>query len=169
MTPITATTPTLALPPMPNLHVDNHMVDTPQEPHSAHNHLIFIQTHAISSIRSSNQMGCFPITYNRGNVMLLSSTSLMQTTSIQSPSRTVQKKNYYAPTAKTTKLTLRGFKPLLHKLDNETSHKVEQFVSSQQTHLQYTSPDNHCTNPRITSLQALQASPSPSPSQTGVN
>ena len=42
---------------------------------------------------------------------------------------------------------MRGFKPLLHKMDNETSHEVEKFIQAQQTRLQYTSPDMHCTNP----------------------
>ena len=31
-------------------------------------------------------------------------------------------------------------------MDNETSHKVENFIRSQQTHLQYTPPNIHCTN-----------------------
>ena len=44
-------------------------------------------------------------------------------------------------------LVLRGFTPQLHKLDNETSHEVEAFIRSQHTHLQYTPPDMHCTNP----------------------
>ena len=42
---------------------------------------------------------------------------------------------------------VRGFKPLLHKMDNETSHKVEKFIQGQNTCLQYTPPDMHHTNP----------------------
>jgi hypothetical protein len=44
-------------------------------------------------------------------------------------------------------LSVRGFKPLLHKMDNETSHEVEKFIQGQQTRLQYTPPDMHRTNP----------------------
>ncbi len=43
-------------------------------------------------------------------------------------------------------LTCCGFKPLLHKMDNETSKDVEDFIKSQQTTLQYTPPDIHHTN-----------------------
>jgi hypothetical protein len=43
-------------------------------------------------------------------------------------------------------LTLPGFKPLLHKLNNETSKDIEMFVPTKQTHIQYTPMDNHCTS-----------------------
>ncbi len=42
--------------------------------------------------------------------------------------------------------TFRGFKPLLHKLHNETSRDVQTFVATKQTHIQYTPPDIHHTN-----------------------
>ncbi len=35
-------------------------------------------------------------------------------------------------------LTLRGFKPLLHKLDNKTSKDVKAFVATEETCIQYT-------------------------------
>jgi hypothetical protein len=38
-------------------------------------------------------------------------------------------------------LTHRGFKPLLHKLDNKTSKDVKAFVATEQTCIQYT-PSN---------------------------
>ena len=41
---------------------------------------------------------------------------------------------------------LRGFKPLLHKMDYKTSQEVENFVQLQQTRLQYTPPNIHHTN-----------------------
>ena len=44
-------------------------------------------------------------------------------------------------------LMARGFKPLLHKLGNETSCNVEDFVTTKQTCIQYTPPDIHRTNP----------------------
>ena len=46
-----------------------------------------------------------------------------------------------------TPVALQGFKPLLHKMNNETSHTVENFIQSQQNCLQYTLLDMHCTNP----------------------
>ena len=44
-------------------------------------------------------------------------------------------------------LTTRGYQPLLHKLDNETSHDVKAFIVAEQVKIQYTPPDMHCTNP----------------------
>jgi len=39
---------------------------------------------------------------------------------------------------------VRGFKPELHRMDNETSGEVEDFIASQQTNLQYSPPGRHC-------------------------
>ena len=47
----------------------------------------------------------------------------------------------------------RGFKHQLHKMDNETSKDVEEFIASQQTIQQYTPPDMHRTNTAERSLQ----------------
>ena len=38
----------------------------------------------------------------------------------------------------------RGFSPTLHRMDNETSSKVEEFIKSQQTGVQYSAPGRHC-------------------------
>ena len=38
----------------------------------------------------------------------------------------------------------RGFKPDLHRMDNETSGEVEEFITSQRTDLQYSPPGRHC-------------------------
>ena len=52
-----------------------------------------------------------------------------------------------SPESEMGHIVLRGFKPLLPKLDIETSHEVEAFICSRHTHLQYTPPDMHRTNP----------------------
>ena len=41
----------------------------------------------------------------------------------------------------------RGYKPKLHKMDNETSKDVKNFIATQQTKQQYTPPDMYRTNP----------------------
>ena len=41
---------------------------------------------------------------------------------------------------------VRGYRPQLHKLDNETSHDVEDFITDQQAKIQYTPVDMHRTN-----------------------
>ena len=38
----------------------------------------------------------------------------------------------------------RGFTPTLHRMDNETSKEVEEFIASQQVGLQYSAPGRHC-------------------------
>jgi hypothetical protein len=50
-------------------------------------------------------------------------------------------------------LTTRGYQPLLHKLDNETSHDVKAFIVAEQVKIQYTPPDMHCTNPAKRAVQ----------------
>ncbi len=50
-------------------------------------------------------------------------------------------------------LTACGYRPLLHKLDNETSHNVKAFIMAEQVKIQYTPPDMHCTNPAKRAVQ----------------
>ncbi len=145
-TPITAPTP--ALPPIPNLYINNHMIDTPQEPCNAHTPLVFMQKHAISGITSSEQTGHFPITSNQGNANIFIFYIFDANYICSVPIKNHLKGELLRAYHNTYKwMTLQDFKPLLHKQDNEISQKVEQFLLSQQTHLQYTPPDIHCTNP----------------------
>ena len=51
----------------------------------------------------------------------------------------------------------RGFKPRLHKLDNETSQEVEKFIRQQCATFQYTPPDMHRTNPAERAIQTYKA------------
>ena len=51
----------------------------------------------------------------------------------------------------------RGFKPKLHKLDNETSKDVEEFIASQGTEIQYTPPDMHRANPVKRAIQTWKS------------
>jgi len=43
----------------------------------------------------------------------------------------------------------KGFKPQLHKLENETSKDVEASIASQNTSMQYSPPDMYRTNEGI--------------------
>ena len=38
----------------------------------------------------------------------------------------------------------RGFKPILHRMDNETSELVEDFIKEQNAEVQYAAPESHC-------------------------
>ena len=43
-------------------------------------------------------------------------------------------------------LRVQGYQPQLHKRDNETSKDVKKFIAEQQSKVQYTLADIHCTN-----------------------
>ena len=51
----------------------------------------------------------------------------------------------------------RGFKPQLHKMDNETTEDIEDFIAIQQTYQQYTPPDMHRANPAERSIQTYKS------------
>ena len=51
----------------------------------------------------------------------------------------------------------RGFEPRLHKMDNETSKDVEDFIAIQNTQQQYTPPNSHRTNPAERALQTYKS------------
>ena len=53
--------------------------------------------------------------------------------------------------------TQRGYKPKVHKLDNETSKEVEAFISEQQAEIQYTPPDMHRSNPAERAIQTWKS------------
>jgi len=133
---------------MPGLHIDDHMTNAPQAPLNVCTNHVFMQIHAIDGVISSDQTGRFPITSNRGNayvvVFYIYDANYIRTVPIKSRLKEELLRAYHEVYEW---LALRGFKPLLHKMDNETSHEVEKFIHGQQTHLQYTPPDMHRTNP----------------------
>jgi hypothetical protein len=49
--------------------------------------------------------------------------------------------------------TTKGYKPTLHKLDNESSRDLKEWISEQQTKLQFTPPDMHRTNAAEKAIQ----------------
>jgi len=142
-------TPTsTTIPTMPNLHTDDHIAKAPQAPLNARTNHVFMQVHAIDGVIFSNQTGRFPITSNRGKayivVFYVYDANYIHSIPIKSRSKEVLLRAYHEVYEW---LLVRGFKPLLHKMDNETLHEVEKFIQGQQTCLQYTPPDMHCTNP----------------------
>jgi hypothetical protein len=103
--------------------------------------------HAIDGVVSSNQTGRFPITSNRGNayvvVFYVYDANYIRSVPIKSRSKEELLRAYQETYEW---LLMWGFKPLLHKMDNETLHEVEKFIQAQQTRIQYTLPDMHRTN-----------------------
>jgi hypothetical protein len=117
------------IPTMPNLHMDDHMAEAPQVPLNARTNHVFMQVHAIKGVISSNQTGRFPITSNRGNtyivVFYVYDANYIRSIPIKSRPKEELLRAYHEVYGW---LSVRGFKPLLHKMDNETSHEVEQFI-----------------------------------------
>jgi hypothetical protein len=140
-------TPT-TMPTMPGRHIDDHMADAPQTLLNVRTNHVFMQIHAIDGVISSDQTGRFPITSNRGNayvvVFYIYDANYIRSVPIKSRSKEELLRAYHEVYEW---LSMRGFKPLLHKMDNETLHEVEKFIQGQQTRLQYTPPDMHRTNP----------------------
>jgi hypothetical protein len=97
---------------------------------------------------SSNQSGCFPITSNQGNTYValfyVYNPNYIKSVPIKNRSKEELLRAY---TEVYAWLTACGYRPLLHKLDNETSRNVKAFIAAEQVKIQYTPPDMHRTNP----------------------
>ena len=82
--------------------------------------------HAIAGIISSNQTGKFSITSNRGNayvvVFYVYNANYICSIPIKSQSKEELLRAYHKVYEG---LLVHGFKPILHKMENETSHKVK--------------------------------------------
>jgi hypothetical protein len=109
--------------------------------------LVFMVIHNITELVFSNQTSRFPITSNRGHVHLnffyIYDANFIE--SIPIKNRTKQEVlRAYQITYKY--LSSCRFKARLHKMDNETSKDVKDFIQSRQTSLQYTPLDIHHTN-----------------------
>jgi hypothetical protein len=119
-----------------------------QEPFNTCTHLVFMTIIKISGTLFSNQLGRFPITYNRGNkyivIFYIYDANFVKSVPIKSRSKEELLQAYRLVYAY---LTAWGFKLQLHKIDNKTSHNVETFIRKENTCLQYTPPAIHCTNP----------------------
>ncbi len=95
----------------------------------------------------SNQLGRFPITYNRGNkyvaIFYVYDANFVKSVPIKSQSKEELLRAYPLVHAY---LTARGFKPQIHKMDSKISHDIKTFIHEDNTRLQYTQPDIHRTN-----------------------
>lgn len=114
---------------MPNLHNNDCMAKAPQETLNMCTHLVFMHTHAINGATSSDQTGWFPITSNRGNAYIVVLYVFDANYICLVPIKNRLKDELMCAYRETYEwLTLWGFKPLLHKMDNETSHEVKNFI-----------------------------------------
>jgi hypothetical protein len=116
--------------------------------------LVFMVIHDISGKVFTNQTGQFPLTSNRGNAYLvifyIYDANFIASIPIKNQTKEELLRAYQITYEY---LARRGFKPRLHKMDNETSNNVKEFIASQNTNLQYTPPDIHCTNSAERAIQ----------------
>ena len=96
---------------------------------------------------TTDQTGRFPVTSNRGHsylvIFYVYDANFIASVPIKNRTKEELLRAY---TSTYDMLTRRGFKPTLHKMDNETSKDVKDFIQSQHVALQYTPPDIHHTN-----------------------
>ena len=119
-----------------------------QAPGNDKTHLVFMTLAEVDGQLFTDQTGRFPVTSNRGNnyivIFCLVDANYIKSYPIKSRHRTELLKAY---TDVYQYLRIRGYRPQLHKLDNETSKDVEQFIAENNAKHQYTPPDIHRTNP----------------------
>ncbi len=162
----------------PNFGPIDTMEPLPQEPFNARTHIIFTTNIEITGMLFSNQLGWFPITSNRGNkyvvIFYIYNANFVKSIPIKIRTKEELLRVYKLVNAY---LTAHGFKLQLHKMDNEISHNIENFIRKECSQLKYTPPNIYRTNPankkfglaRITSFLVLLGFQKPSLLQIGVD
>ena len=129
-----------------------------QEPNNEKTHIVFMPTIAQEGMIASDQTGAFPQISNRGNrytcVFYVYDSNHIRGVPIKSRKKEELIRAYKEVYKYCEE---RGYKPKLHKLDNETSKDVESFIRSEQAKYQYTPPDMHRTNPAERAIQTWKS------------
>jgi hypothetical protein len=124
------------------------MDNAPQELANIRTHQVFMSVHVITGRVSRNNTRCFPMMSNPGNAYIahfyIYNAYAIWSASIKNRSKEELLRDL---TEVYAWLTTGGYWPLLHKMDNETSHDVKAFITLEQVKLQYTPPNMHHTNP----------------------
>ena len=118
-----------------------------QTPLNDRTHHVYMTTSDVEGKLYSDQTGRFPITSNRGNsvvaIFYCADGNYIKSYPIKSRHKSNLLKAYNDVY---DYLRVRGYRPQLHKLDNETSRDVEDFIADQGAKHQYTPADIHRTN-----------------------
>jgi hypothetical protein len=119
-----------------------------QAPQNDKTNMVFLTIAEVNGQLFTDQTGRFPVTSNKGNnyivIFYVVDANYIKSYPIKSRHRTELIKAYDDVY---TFLRTRGYRPQLHKLDNETSKDVESFIADNNASHQYTPPDIHRTNP----------------------
>jgi hypothetical protein len=150
MQPTSVTAPIV----LPSNQLDSNMDDAPQEPENICTHHVFMIVHVIRGCISSNNTKCFLVTSNRENAYI-ALFYIYNANVISVPIMNRSKEElmrdvtevYAWPTAQ-------GYQPLLHKMDNETSHDIKAFIALEQVKIQYT--PLACTAPTLLNAQSVR-------------
>ena len=127
----------------------NHdtMEEVPQLPKNNSSHHVYMTLTDLDGKLYSNQTGRFPITSNRGNCYVVIFYAVDGNYIKAHPI----KSHYHSQLIKDHDevydfLRVQGYRLQMHKMDNETSKDVENFILEQQAKVQYTTADIHRTN-----------------------
>jgi hypothetical protein len=124
------------------------MVPPEQAPNNDKTNMVFMTIAEVDGQLFTDQTGRFPITSSRGHnyivIFYVVDANYIKSYPIKSRHRTELINAY---TDVSNFLRTRGYRPQLHKLDNETSKDVEEFIADNNATHQYTPPDMHHTNP----------------------
>eukprot|EP00804_Cyclotella_cryptica_P022689 CCRYP_012483-RA/>CCRYP_012483-RA protein AED:0.32 eAED:0.32 QI:0/0/0/1/0/0/3/0/684 len=125
----------------------DHMLELPQAPNNDKTNMVYMSTVEVDGQLFTDQTGGFPVTSNRGNnyivIFYAVDPNFIKLYPIKSRHRSELLKAY---TDVYQFLRTRGHCPQLHRLDNETSKDVENFITDNNAAFQYTPPDMHRTN-----------------------
>eukprot|EP00804_Cyclotella_cryptica_P012508 CCRYP_017699-RA/>CCRYP_017699-RA protein AED:0.43 eAED:0.43 QI:0/-1/0/1/-1/1/1/0/203 len=125
----------------------DHMTAHPQAPNNDKTNVVYMSTIEVDGQLFTNQTGRFPVTSNRGNnyivIFYAVDPNFIKSYPIKSRHRSELLKAY---TEVYQFFRTRGHRPQLHRLDNETSKDVENFITDNNATFQYTPPDMHRTN-----------------------
>ena len=124
---------------------DDSIATLTQEPSNEKTRKVYMSVNLADGWIASDQTGAFPRVSTRGNeyicVFYIHYTNFIKGIAIKLQHRSellgAYEKIYQWCES-------RGFKPTLHRMDNETSQDVEEFIKSQQAKIQYTAPGKHC-------------------------
>jgi hypothetical protein len=143
-TGIRSTKSSHAIPPPDTI---NTMEEPEQAPQNDKTNMVFMTIAEAEGKLFTDQTGRFPVTSNRGNnyivLFYVVDANFIKSYPIKSRHRTELLKAYDDVYKY---LRIRGYRPKLHRLDNETSKDVEEFIAEQNAKHQYTPPDIHRTN-----------------------
>ena len=138
--------------------IDDAQTIPAQEPHNKKTHAVFMATAAADGLIASDQTGSLPRISTRG-MRYLCIFYIYDANAIKAiPIKSRRKEELLRAYKEMYEYCeARGFKPKMHKLDNETSKEVEVFITSQRAQYQYTPPDIHRTNPAERAIQTYKA------------